>query len=593
MTIKFIDKSELIIGSATIPENVTFRFSDILKIGGGGSSPSWQDIVLSGNGSLTLTNAKANGLNYLKLFGDCEQDGTPTPTAPVDIVCNNGAIKARHRSGLPLGYQPYEYLTASGNQWLNTGIKLASTDITETVFKNTSTTGYGALYGVFAMGDSSAFYANGTYYGYDSANGKVDTGVSVDTEWHTLRHDFANGVITLDGNDTTYTPFEFDNAKYNYLFARYYNNSYGYGFKGSCKRYKVIRNGVVICDLIPVVQLSDNAVGMYDLVNDVFRDNIGSGDFTISNPINDLELYVDGTVETVTIKQAFVNDSDIVDRTGLNSSNGSAISNNSRCYVLFPCKAGVTYTAQTDTNDLIGGNFFEYNQPEATSTNFVKSLTVINDELVDGVYKSHVVCDNDGWAGWQCKSNKETAMANNWQITSDIATATAQPLLNVDDYKDEQNVTTGAVTRNVGIKVLDGTEGWASYQSGVCWAASSFIKDKVSGNYRSFSTHYGWTSADASRMQNNKFLLHGTERLCIKDDRFETVTGFRQFLADQYNAGTPVIIVYPLATPTTETVTGQTLHIQAGTNVVEITQASIDNLPLEVSYKGTIEQQGE
>jgi hypothetical protein len=52
-------------------------------------------------------------------------------------------------------------------------------------------------------------------------------------------------------------------------------------------------------------------------------------------------------------------------------------------------------------------------------------------------------------------------------------------------------------------------------------------------------------------------------------------------------------VVYPLATPTTETVTGQTLHIQAGTNIVEITQASIDNLGLEVSYKGTIEQQGE
>ena len=37
-----------------------------------------------------------------------------------------------------------------------------------------------------------------------------------------------------------------------------------------------------------------------------------------------------------------------------------------------------------------------------------------------------------------------------------------------------------------------------------------------------------------------------------------TVNAWTTFLADQYNAGTPVIIVYPLATPTTETVTGQT-----------------------------------
>lgn len=477
MTIKFID-NELIIGSATIPENVTLRFSDILKIGGGGGI-DWRDITLSGNGSLTLVNAKANSLTSLKLFGDCEQDGTPTPTVPVDIVCNNGALKVRHQSGLPLGYQPYEYITASGNQWLNTGVKLASTDITETVFKNTSTTGYGALYGVFAMGDSSAFYANGTYYGYDATNGKVDTRVSVDTDWHTLRHDFGNGVITLDGNDTTYTPFEFDNAKDNYLFARYYNTSYGYGFKGSCKRYKVIRNGELICDLIPAIQLSDNTIGMYDLINDVFRANIGSGSFTIANPINDLELYIDGTTETVE-----------VDTTG--------------------------------------------------------------------------------------------------------DTATAEPLLGVGDYKDIQEVKTGAITRNIEVLVLDGTENWTQATTSLGVYRYRFEPTNApkldDGRGHCISTHFfdigGVTTQDIGGGFASTTYLY-----FIPNQDVDTVAKWTAFLADQYANGTPVIVVYPLATPTTETVTGQTLHIQAGTNIVEITQASIDNLPLEVSYKGTIEQQ--
>ena len=66
-----------------------------------------------------------------------------------------------------------------------------------------------------------------------------------------------------------------------------------------------------------------------------------------------------------------------------------------------------------------------------------------------------------------------------------------------------------------------------------------------------------------------------------------SVTDFKQWLSDQYNAGTPVIIVYPLATATTETVTGQTLNVQAGTNYATITQASLDNLELEVKYKKT------
>ena len=42
---------------------------------------------------LSLPKAKANGLKLVKLFGGCEQSGTPTPTTPVDIISNNGAIK--------------------------------------------------------------------------------------------------------------------------------------------------------------------------------------------------------------------------------------------------------------------------------------------------------------------------------------------------------------------------------------------------------------------------------------------------------------------------------------------------------------------
>ena len=69
---------------------------------------------------------------------------------------------------------------------------------------------------------------------------------------------------------------------------------------------------------------------------------------------------------------------------------------------------------------------------------------------------------------------------------------------------------------------------------------------------------------------------------------FSTLSDLTTYLSDQYNSGNPVIVIYPLATATSETVAGQNLNIQSGTNIVEITQASIDNLSLEVSYKGTV-----
>lgn len=424
------------------------------------------NVLLSGVSPLTLLNAVS--LNYVKAFGKCEQASTPTPSTPADIVCNNGTLKVRHQSGLPIGYQPYEYITASGKQWLNTGVKLASTDVIETEFKNSSSTGFGALYGVFAVGDSSAFYANGNYYGYDIANGKIDTGVSVDTEWHTLRQDFGNGIITLDGNDTTYTPFEFENTKDNYLFARYYNNSYGYGFKGSCKRFKVFRNGVLICDLIPVVQLSNNEAGMYDLVNNVFRGNLASGIFTVSNPIDDIEVYYDGDVETV----------------------------------------------EVDTT----GN-----------------------------------------------------------------TATSQPLLSVGNYKDVQNITNGAITRNVGIKVLDGSEDWR-YRSN--YNLFSLANIGMASNGQPLATHFPYNTFTTTEAYGVGYIY--TNNLFIKNTDCADLTAFKQFLADQYVAGTPVIVVYPLATPTTDTVIGQTLTITQGTNVVTA-EGSVDDLELEISYKAYAE----
>lgn len=438
------------------------------------------NVLLSGVSPLTLLNAVS--LNYIKAFGKCEQASTPTTASNVDIVCNNGTLKVRHQSGLPIGYQAYEYITTNGSKWLNTGVKLTSTDVIETEFKNNSATSYGALYGVFALGQSSAFYANNTYYGYDIANDKVDTGVSVDTAWHTLRQDFSNGIITLDGNDTTYTPFEFENTENNYLFARYYNNSYGYGFKGSCKRFKVFRNGVLICDLIPAIRLSDNAIGMYDLVQNEFRGNLGSGDFTISNQIDDpIEVYYDGTVETISI-----------DTTG--------------------------------------------------------------------------------------------------------SSATCQPLLSVGTYKDVQNITNGAVTRNVGVVVLDGTEDWRLYSStrDVC-LYDTVDAYKPASPMAILSTHFAGSSQSTSQQSANTIrLTYGNSDFGLFSIRLEgtsadnAVDELKQFLASQYAAGTPVIVVYPLATPTTDTVAGQTLSLEKGTNTITA-EGSVDDLELEVYYKASVE----
>ena len=139
-------------------------------------------------------------------------------------------------------------------------------------------------------------------------------------------------------------------------------------------------------------------------------------------------------------------------------------------------------------------------------------------------------------------------------------TANVATLLGVGDYKDSQVIGTGAITRNVGIKVLDGTENWdlATY-----WGTHAFSLPRFDGGSGivplicSHNTNYAGSSAVAL---NNQCTMRGSSFILSNNDYTNTsATDFKQWLADQYNAGTPVIVVYPLASSTTESVTAQTL----------------------------------
>jgi hypothetical protein len=69
-----------------------------------------------------------------------------------------------------------------------------------------------------------------------------------------------------------------------------------------------------------------------------------------------------------------------------------------------------------------------------------------------------------------------------------------------------------------------------------------------------------------------------TPRVAFRVAGITTVAQFKSWLAEQYANGTPVIVLYPLAEPTTETVTAQSLT----TAPVRQTAGSILGMPIEV-----------
>ena len=130
-------------------------------------------------------------------------------------------------------------------------------------------------------------------------------------------------------------------------------------------------------------------------------------------------------------------------------------------------------------------------------------------------------------------------------------TATVATLLGVGDYKDEQNINTGAITRKVGIKVLDGTEDWNYSSNTFHWDIGP---TGIAPNAQTLCTSYAYGTFGNFTMSGGN-----SWRLQLRDNRFTTKQELTSWLADQYNAGTPVIVIYPLVTETTESVTGQTM----------------------------------
>ena len=57
---------------------------------GGGSGTV---LTVTGISPLALVNAMAAPIHSLTQYGKCVQNGTPTPSAPVDILCNNGVLR--------------------------------------------------------------------------------------------------------------------------------------------------------------------------------------------------------------------------------------------------------------------------------------------------------------------------------------------------------------------------------------------------------------------------------------------------------------------------------------------------------------------
>lgn len=435
--------------------------------------------TISWFGSVSLTEAIANELDYVKVFGGCEfaSDNTvPTPTAPLPIVCNNWEIKW-WKKWLPTGYVPVEYIHFSGSQYFNSGLIANQDYILEFRRRRTGTWGQ-YIYGSSTTANTrslTAYVPSGWVWYWRFGDTYMPYTWESDI-WYTTKQDKIWVEIDWIMNEYIDVPSEFETAY----------------------------------SLVIWTNRSGSTVTSSRLIWDIAYGKIYDWDTLVANYIackrvSDWEYWFYDTVSQT-----------------------------------FKTASGLTWW------DIVWNIYIEWD----TET--------IEDSL------------------WNTATAEMLLWVTNWTTT----------------IQDTQELLSGAVTRNIWFKIFTSADviEYQSQSSNKRFVVSAGALSSLwLRNTPMFCTHF--QTIDDGRSLDNvpNMSIYGatTNNLYIKYTSYTSKSAFGAWLDAQYEAWTPVIAVYPIQTPTTESVEWQTLNVRSWDNTLTITQAWIDTskLELEVQYK--------
>lgn len=204
---------------------------------------------------------------------------------------------------VPDGYRKVEWLGTDGYAYIDTGIKPTRRDKHEAVFDcelNTSTKNvlFGSTLGawnastnnwiLFRPQQNTSGLINLWYRtGASSYTGNRIAAFIPGTKQNLYIEQINNTTVAIKMNgriDSTFATQdrEIDENQPNYYLLGYYGNNVSTSHINTMKiySYKLSQNSILVRHFIPVVRNTDEKPGMYDLVNDVFYTNAGTGEFT-------------------------------------------------------------------------------------------------------------------------------------------------------------------------------------------------------------------------------------------------------------------------------------------------------------------------
>ena len=568
------------------PQNL---YEELLRrklISGGGVPAVLQTVT--GVSPLTLLNVARKGIKSLKQFGKCEQASTPTPSSPVDIKCNNGALKMVDDE-LPTGYKRVLGFKMNNNSyWEIADFPLYGSDTLRFSFDATDGCNVIGAYSGSASGNNYSLYVStsSNYLRYKSGayNSAIDYDKRYDVE---LTPTGSSGMKV----DSTWTEQTFTTPT-NLCIGTTAKSASSAKLKGN-----LYGNIEVVgrAKFVPCERVSDNALGYYDTIGEAFYEQASgfSGAVSLGYDGSHYFLAVNGTPEVLSVKH--IEQTDIyttVDGRGTYVTPITDVS--TRIYKRLPLGAGRYTITVPAAYDFI----VQYRKPadnSITPQDYGNYGSWTNGSETVTFDKA----DTYGYGISLRLHSSPTSTIDTTDFAGEIKikhwtgqTASVVNLLGVGDYKDEQNIVSGGVTHKVGVKVFDGTENWTRTANGS--GVTVFSVDvnahsiqgwsKITSLCTNFECYVGDTSPTYIAANAGKFWLNtvGQYFRFVTDGTMDLVQ-FKAYLAAQYANGTPVIVVYPLAEPTTEQVTAQHLTARDTATITAQTN-NISDITLEVQY---------
>ena len=550
------------------------------------------------------------------------------PGAAADDILSLVAFGGTQQEGVPQEYTRLDRLQGDGNAYIDLGITLNQDDEIEVdfIFK------YAAGSQIFGYRDSASsknitlFSGGGAgslfmdFNNSDYTNYRLGTTGTDDAQYTAkiskAKRALYSGTTEIVANNTA-CPDTFTTGNALLFFA-------GGSPSGTAKFTGSIL-GVRIKDrmnLVPAKRNSDDVLGMYDTITGQFFTNAaGSGAFIAGDPMTPTPAYPadilcnNGVLKFTANEANYIADN-VTLGYWLRNNNGQPEASPANFYTaMMPVKPNTSYVCfgyTKDTNVISGYNRIAWYDADGVwirNSTYTANTPGIDTSPANAAFArfhcnpngtevTQDLVDSYNWVFQQGTAEVpytpysptkvytdgpiETIAIKDDQNTT-VSTATCEDLLSVGTYTDEQEIISGVVTKKVGVKVLDGTENWQN----------------LSGYFNLSKTDLGSNSTVMPSNSHNIICSHfetkdgtftdgvgiGGSYVNFKYDSITTVLAdWKTWLAAQYNAGTPVIIIYPLATQTTNTVTPQPMQTAAGDNTAEITQAGMAGLELEVEY---------